>query len=36
MMEHPAAVTHNGVVIIVHIIIASHSICHVDNLIGGY
>lgn len=32
----PAAVTHNGPVIIVHIITASHSICHADNLIGDY
>lgn len=33
--EHQAAaLTHNGPVIIVHIITASHSICHADNLIG--
>lgn len=31
----PAAVTHDGAVIIVHIITASHSICRKDNLIGG-
>lgn len=32
----PAALTHNGPVIIVHIITASHSVCHTDNLIEGY
>lgn len=32
----PAALTHNWPVIIVHIITASHSVCHTDNWIGGY
>lgn len=32
----PAAVAHNGPVIIAHIITARHSICHADNLIGDF